>query len=72
MFGTDAPMFGAELTPNTLAERNAQIRADRRVLVCERAGAVLTSLQTPPGDGCLRTDTPHGPTWASGRLGVSR
>jgi hypothetical protein len=61
MFGTGAPPFGARLTPNTLAERNARIRADRQSLVC-RERLVLTAFEGPTDDACAGPERPRGPT----------
>jgi hypothetical protein len=62
MFGSNAPLFGTELTPNNLAEHNARVRDGRRALVCEHRGVVLTALEASAEDGCARTKQPHGPT----------
>jgi hypothetical protein len=61
MFGTDAPMFGMALTSANLTERNAEVRAERRALVCQRRSVVLTAFETPAGDRCVQTEKPHGP-----------
>ena len=53
MFGQDAPLFGARLTPDNVAARNAEVAAQRQRLVCEHAGpALLTALVKPIDDGC--------------------
>jgi hypothetical protein len=62
MFGSNAPLFGTKLTPDNLIERDAQIRADRRAVVCGRGSVVLTALQAPAGDGCDRAEHARGPT----------
>jgi hypothetical protein len=62
MFGSDAPLFGVELTPGSLADRNARIRADREMLVCERKSVALVGLETPGEDGCGLGQRPRGPT----------
>jgi hypothetical protein len=60
MFGSDAPVFGTELTPGNLAAENARIRADRHTLVCERQS--MAAPATPAGDPCSLAKNPHGPT----------
>jgi hypothetical protein len=62
MFGLDAPAFGAVLTPDTVAARNAMIRASRQVFVCEQKRQVLKALEAPAADGCPWAETPHRPT----------
>ena len=63
LFGQDVPAFGAKLTPQTVAARNAQIRDQRQVRVCVDAGArLLTSLTTPLPDGCIVASATRGPT----------
>jgi len=62
MFGTDAPKFGTQLTPDNVAQRNAQVRADRQAVVCDRRGVMLTALDNPPTDRCAGTRTAHAPT----------
>jgi hypothetical protein len=49
-----APAFGAILTPETVASRNREVRAQREALVCGGGGPLLTALATPIGDGCLK------------------
>ncbi len=61
MFGSDAPVFGAVLTPDTVAVRNENIRTQRQTFVCEQLHPVLTALENATGDGCVRTVTPHRP-----------
>lgn len=61
MFGRDAPAFGMILTADTVAARNAEIRAARRSLVCERKQPVLTALEAPPAGRCLRIETASRP-----------
>lgn len=53
MFGhSDAP-FGALLTSDNVAARNAQVRAQRIAIVCEHRGTpLLTALSTPEPDRC--------------------
>jgi len=62
MFGSDAPAFGTELTPENVAARNARIRGDREALVCGRKPLVLTALETRSSNGCPDAQQPHGPT----------
>jgi hypothetical protein len=63
MFGADVPAFGVRLTPETVAARNAQVRAQRQERVCVETGAkLLTSLSTPIPDGCAVASASRGPT----------
>ncbi|MDR3530381.1 MAG: hypothetical protein P4L90_07510 [Rhodopila sp.] len=62
MFGSDAPAFGALLTPNTIVARDAEIRADRQSLICERKAALLTAVETAGADGCAPPEKAPGPT----------
>jgi hypothetical protein len=63
MFGADVPAFGAKLMPETVAARNAQVRAQRQQRVCVVSGAgLLTSLSTPIPDGCAVASASRGPT----------
>jgi hypothetical protein len=63
MFGRAAPEFGARLTPQTVAARNAQVRTQRQVRVCIDAGdKLLTSLSTPIPDDCALASASRGPT----------
>ncbi len=63
MFGQGVPAFGARLTPETVADRNAQVRAQRQERVCVDPGAkLLTSLSTPIPDGCAVASAARGPT----------
>jgi hypothetical protein len=63
MFGEGAPEFGARLTPENVADRNAQVRSQRRARVCSDMEApLLTSITTPLPDGCSQVPVPHGPT----------
>jgi len=61
MFGSDAPVFGAILTLDTVAVRNENTRVQRQTFVCEQQHPVLTALENATGDGCVRTITPHRP-----------
>jgi hypothetical protein len=63
IFGEDVPAFGAKLTPQSVAARNAQVRDQRQVRVCVDTGArLLTSLATPLPDGCTVASAARGPT----------
>jgi hypothetical protein len=63
MFGPGAPTFGAKLTPETVAARNSEVRAQRQQRVCVHSGAkLLTSLTTPTPDGCAVASVTRGPT----------
>jgi hypothetical protein len=64
MFGQGGgPAFGARLTPETVAARNAEVRAQRQQRVCIDTGAkLLTSLATPMPDGCAVASASRGPT----------
>ena len=62
MFGSGAPWFGTELTPDSLAEHDARIRADRHALVCERKRGVPAMLEAFANDGCARAEILHTPT----------
>lgn len=61
MFGSDAPAFGAILTPDNLVARNAEIRVQRQSVVCEQKGRLLTAIESPPADRCVPGET-HRPT----------
>ncbi|HEX3575354.1 MAG TPA: hypothetical protein VHU42_12205 [Rhodopila sp.] len=57
------PLFGVRLTPENVADRNAQVRAQREARVCGRKDSpLLTSLSTPLPDGCDNPQEPRGPT----------
>jgi hypothetical protein len=63
MFGQSVPAFGARLTPETVAARNAEVRAQRQQRVCLDPGAkLLTSLPSPMPDGCALASASRGPT----------
>jgi hypothetical protein len=63
MFGQGAPAFGAGLTPETVAARNAEVRAQRQQRVCVDTGAkLLTSLAAPMPEGCALASASRGPT----------
>jgi hypothetical protein len=63
MFGADVPAFGVRLTPETVAARNAEVRAQRQQRVCVDTGAkLLTSLSNPIPDGCAVASASRGPT----------
>ncbi len=63
MFGQDVPAFGARLTPETVAARNAEVRAQRQERVClDTGGGLLTSLAAPMPDGCALASAAHGRT----------
>ncbi len=63
MFDGSSVDFGAKLTPQTVAARNAQVRAQRQDRVCVDAEAkLLTSLSTSIPDGCTMASASRGPT----------
>jgi len=66
MFGGKPPLFGTILTPDNVAARNAEVRAQRQSVVCDGTGErLLTAITHPIADGCTpiaRTLAEHGPT----------
>lgn len=66
MFGANAPRFGAKLTPDTVAGRNAEVRTQRQSVVCDGTGErPLSTLARPIPDGCNQIGhvaKQHGPT----------
>ena len=53
--GAQSPDFGRILTPETVAARNAEVRAQRDAVVCQEGkDFLLTSLAVVPDDGCNR------------------
>jgi len=66
MLGAEAPAFGAILTPENVAARNGEVRAQRQSVVCEGAGEpLLTALTVTIEDGCTqirRLAKQHGPS----------
>ncbi|HBK09156.1 MAG TPA: hypothetical protein DDZ81_25405 [Acetobacteraceae bacterium] len=63
MFGTDAPRFGAVLTPENVGAVNQLVRDHRQSRVCgHERPALLTSLARPLPDGCAMPAMARGPT----------
>ena len=53
--GAPSPEFGTILTPDTVAARNAEVRAQRDTAVCQNGkDFLLTSLAVVADDGCKR------------------
>jgi hypothetical protein len=51
--GAGTPPWGVRLTPDTVAARNAEIRAQRQTRICSSGQPpLLTTLASPPPDGC--------------------
>jgi hypothetical protein len=65
MFGGSVPVFGVVLTPENVAARNVEIRAQRQAAVCGPNPPLLTGIDSPLDDGCARRalfPRQHGPT----------
>lgn len=54
MYGPIETGIGVPLTPDTVAIRNAEVRAARQRLVCDDRAKLLTAMPDPPPDGCPR------------------
>jgi hypothetical protein len=63
MFDEGSLPFGVKLTPENVAARNAQVRAQRQERVCDDTESkLLASLSTQISDGCKVASASHSPT----------